>query len=184
VSWGALRKNAEDAMRPLPEGTVVIAIVEKAEYVKASTGSDMIKIEAAITEGPHKPRKVFNNFVLSPDNSFAMNMFFANLGAFGVTAEVFAQLENVPGDVVTHLKIIAPSLVGRKIQITMGKPRAYQGVERDNPVAFEAIPGQPPITLNPAAAAAGSTGAGDVAAAPPSLAGVGNQGGPPPVPQF
>ena len=68
----------------------------------------------------------------------------------------------------TALLLIAPALVGREIDVLMGAPRKYQGVERDNPVGFEEVPGQPPVNLTAVpASAAGS------ASAPPSLSNVG-----------
>lgn len=174
VKWGALRRDAEEAMKPLAEGTQVPVIVETAEYARASTGSNMIKVKLAVTEGPHANRKFINNFVLSPDSAFATNLFFANMAVFGITDAVFAELEKVPGGVEQHLTVIANALVGRRALMTMAAPRVFQGVARDNPGSFTAVPGQPPVNIGNAAAVAGA--GGGAAAGPPSLGGVGAAG--------
>jgi Protein of unknown function (DUF669) len=147
VTWGSLKKTAEDAMRPLAQGTRVPVIVEEASYKKASTGSNMIVAKLAVFEGEYANRKLFNNFVLSPDSAFAVTMFFRTMNAFGITDQVFGELEKQPGDIESQLGIIADLLVNRKAWLTMGEPRTYQGVTRDNPGSFEAYPGQPAINL-------------------------------------
>lgn len=200
VRWGDLKKKAEDALKPLPEGTLVNVIVEKAEAKFASTGSLMIAANLAVYEGPYQNRKIFNNFVLTPDNDFAMNMFFARMGAFGIDGAFFDALSAMEGaPIEQHMAWIAEALVGRKAALTMAAPRAYQGVERDNPGSFAAIPGQPPAVFNPSAATGGAPGLGGAvtaaatttapsipastpAAGAPTIGGAPSIGSPPPAP--
>lgn len=206
VSWSTLKKNAEDALRPLSQGTRVPVVVEEASCKTASTGSKMIVAKLAVFEGDYANRKIFNNFVLSPDNAFAVNMFFRALAAFGITEQVFAELERSAGDLETQLSIIADLMVNRKAWLTMAEPRTYQGVTRDNPGSFEVYPGQPAINLSAGLPTAGvgasaantppvptvTTPASPAAAAPvptPAASPTVGQGptvgsAPPPVPSF
>lgn len=170
VTWGSLRSNAEKAMQPLPEGTRVPVIVEKSEVKTASTGSLMVVVTLAVFEGDHASRKLFNNFVLTPDNAFAMTMFFRQLGAFGLDEQFFAQLEQAPGDLESHLGRIADALKDRKAWLTMAKPREWQGVMRDNPGNFEPYAGQGALNFNPGLPAS----TGGLVGGPPVPSGIGN----------
>lgn len=186
VTWGALKQQAEEAMKALTEGTRITAVVEEAGYKMASTGSHMVAMKLAVTEGPHANRKLFNNLVLSPDNAFAMTMFFRNMAAFGVTDQVFASLESVPGGPEQHLAIIGDAIIGRKVTIVMAAPRAFQGVERDNIGTIESVPGQPALNLNIGLPAGGTTATSAATGGPPvpNTNTTASTSGVPPIPSF
>lgn len=132
TTWGALRKTAEDASKPLPKDTYDVT-VSKAESTVASTGSPMIKATLDVKSGPQAGnRKLFTQFVMKADAPFAVQMFFTNLAAFGLGEQFFAQL---PDDLEAGMPIIADALVGRSARANV-EPRPYQGVERDNVTGF------------------------------------------------
>lgn len=112
VKWGALRKSAEDSVKPLPDGMYNVK-VEKAEAVKSSTGKDMLKLVLVVEDGPHASRRLWSNLVLSPESPFAMNLFFQNLAGFGLNDEFFTVLEESGLGVEDSFALIAETLVGR-----------------------------------------------------------------------
>lgn len=190
VSWSKLRGDAEKAMQPLPKGVRVPVAVEKAKYQKASTGAHMVVATLVIFEGEHSPRKVFNNFVLSPDSPFAVQMFFRNMSAFGLDDGFFTKLEGSGVSIEQQLEMIGDALVNRKAWLTMDEPRTYQGVTRDNPGQFEPYAGQQAINFAGGVPVSASSGA--AAGGPPSVpqtsatpaAAPTGDGAPPPVPSF
>jgi hypothetical protein len=148
-------------------------------------------VTLVVFEGEFAPRKIFNNFVLSPESPFAVQMFFRNMSAFGLDDAFFAKLEGSGSDIKQQLEMIADALVDRKAWLTMDEPRTYQGVTRDNPGQFEPYAGQQPVGFAggvPISASAGAAvggppsvpqGAGPTVGAAPS-----GGDGPPPVPSF
>jgi hypothetical protein len=112
VKWSALRKSAEDSVKPLPDGQYNVK-VEKAEAVKSSTGKDMLKLVVIVEDGPHAGRRLWPNFVLSPESPFAMNLFFQNLAGFGLDEDFFTVLEESGLGVEDSLALVAEALVGR-----------------------------------------------------------------------
>lgn len=128
TTWGALRKTAEDASRPLPKDWYDV-VVEKAENTIASTGSPMIKATLQVMSGPQAGnRKVWTQFVFKPDSPFALQMFFKNLAAFGLDGAFF---DTLPAEIEAGMPIIAGKIQGASARALIG-PRAYQGTERDN----------------------------------------------------
>lgn len=164
MSWGSLRKTAEDASKPLPKDWYDVT-VEKAENTVASTGSPMIKATLQVMSGPQAGnRKVWTQFVFKPDSPFALQMFFKNLAAFGLDDAFFNTL---PANPEAGMPIIAAKIQGASARALIG-PRAYQGTERDNVEELSAPQGggARPTSIAPAptAAAAGAAPAAPVPA--------------------
>lgn len=157
IDWASLKKDAEDATRPIPAGKYNV-FVEKAEARLATTGANMVSATIRISDGPHKNRVVWNNFVLTPDKPFALAMFFRSLGAFGITDEFFAagpSMEQVAAVLVERHAIA---------DITIS---TYQGQERNQCSGFSAptdLSLNPPISGDLSMVAIGSSGGGSFGA--------------------
>lgn len=121
INWGQLMQNAKGQLEPIPDGDYDVKVID-AQAMKASTGKLMFKIKFEITSGPHSPRKVYNNLVLSDDNPMALAIFFRNLEALGVNDAFLAQ--NPTPDQ------IASAMSNRTCRVTLGK-RTWQGVEQN-----------------------------------------------------
>jgi len=139
VSWGALRKTAEDATKPLPVDWYDVVVV-KAEHKVASTGSNMVSATMEVTSGPHKTRRLFTNFVLTPENGFALGIFFRNMAAFGIDDAFFAQLEQYP--VEQGMQLLADTLMNRTARVKVGI-RKWQGQDRNECQEFQLVTGGP-----------------------------------------
>jgi len=79
-------------------------VISKAEYKKASTGRDMISIQAKVVSGDHARRVVFNNFVMVYENPTSMRIFLSQMKVLGLDAGFF---ETNPS-----LEAVAAALVG------------------------------------------------------------------------
>ena len=121
IDWKSLRQTAEDSARPLPPDWYDV-VCDKAEATVASTGSDMLKVTLRVTGGPHDGRPLWTNFVLTPDNGFALNIFFRNVQAFGVDPAIVAPAGS--------LAEVALALIGRTARAQVGV-RTWQGQERN-----------------------------------------------------
>lgn len=143
TKWGALKQQADDASKPLEEGLYTVEVT-KAEAVKATTGADMIKATLNVVDGPGKGKTVWTNFVLSTEKAFAMQMFFTNLGAFGLGEDFFTQLEVADAGVEADMATIANTLVGRR---ATGKvtQREYKGRVGNDINEFKPVSGNDPL---------------------------------------
>lgn len=154
-SWKDLKKTAEDASKPLPADWYNV-VVEKAESTMSSTNKPMIKVVLVVTSGPQaNNRKVWTQFVFSPDSPFALQMFFKNLAAFGLNDSFF---DSLPPNPEQGMGIIAESLIGLSARAKI-EPRTFNGVERDNVIELAAGQGSGSVAPRPA-------GVGSVAPAP------------------
>lgn len=128
INWQDLKKTADESTRPVPDGWYDV-IIEKAEATVASTGSDMIKVVLRVLDGPHSGRRLWTNFVLSPESGFALNMFFRNLEAFGVDPAVVA-----PGGSMDEIAYV---LQDRQARAEVGT-RVWKGQPRNEVNRFTA----------------------------------------------
>lgn len=128
-SWGDLKKQADDASRPVPKDWYDV-IITKADLTTASTGSLMIKAQLKIVGGPYNNRMLFTNFVLSTENSIALSIFFRNMSAFGLDDAFFASLAGADADPEVGMQTVAQTLVGRVARADVGI-RTWQGQERN-----------------------------------------------------
>jgi len=179
--WGDLRKQAEDASKPLPEDWYDVQ-VEKAEAVTASTGKPMIKMVLNVMSGPQAgARKVWTQVVFSPDNGFALQMFFKNMAAFGLGEKFF---ETLPVEPETAMPLIAQALPGATARALIA-PRSYQGVERDNVVELNPAPGgaQRTASVAPAPVGGGAAPSAPIPSGAPAPQVPAPQNAPAPAPQ-
>lgn len=164
TKWSELKKQADDATRPIPDDWYEI-VVTKAELKEASTGSPMIVTTFKVDSGPHAGRSLFTNFVFTAENPNALMFFFRNMEAFGFNEDFFTQLEAQGVGVEAGLHVIAEQIVGRKVRAEVGS-RTWQGQPRNEIKQYAFLGGPlgsgpvvPVVTLGvpgPGAAAGGS----------------------------
>lgn len=131
INWAELRKTADDASRPVPEGKYQIVVTEAEATRAASSGNPMIKLKVEIVSGPASGRRIFHNINLTPDSGFALARFFSTMDAFGMTETYFVQDPS--------FEQIAQDLVGRYVFATVGI-KNWQGQDRNELKAFESDP--------------------------------------------
>jgi Protein of unknown function (DUF669) len=157
IPWDELMDAAQDSdFAPIPQGDYDLKIVET-EATKSSTDKPMWKITTVVMNGPHEGRKVWTQQTLTMDNPDALNVFFRQMAAAGLTGEFF---KTKPSN-----QKIADALLGRSFRgkVTI---REWQGVPRNNIKQW-----------NPMGAGMGAAGGPP----PPPGAGMAS-GGPPPPP--
>lgn len=166
--WSSLKKAADDATKPIPDGIYDI-IVAKAEATRTSAGDkDMIKLVVEVSSGPYAGRQLFTQQVISPDSGFALTMFFNAMAALGIP-DVAAVAPS--GDVGS----LAQALIGRASRADVDS-REWQGVIRNNVKNF--LPAAPGANGLPAAV----PGAGGVPTPGAHVIGVPAAASAPPVP--
>jgi hypothetical protein len=119
IDWNTLLETAgSGSFEPLPPSEYEVE-VEKAEAKKASqSGKTMFVVTFKVTTGPYANRKLWNNYVVSPESEGAMGFFFRHMKAFGLNAEFF---KGNP-----HEDTVAAALVGKKVKLEVGQ-RTWQG---------------------------------------------------------
>jgi uncharacterized protein DUF669 len=128
--------------------------LDKAVAKKTGTSKDKISITFKIISGPHAGKgQIYNDFIISPDNTNALGFFFRHMAAMGLDRNYFAsnpKLEKVAED-LTKMK--------PKVRVTLST-RTWQGQERNNvdalspigPVGVVPQAGVPKVTKAAAAA--------------------------------
>jgi hypothetical protein len=119
TDWNALLETAgSSSFEPLPPSEYEVE-VEKAEAKKASSsGKLMFVVTFKVTSGPYANRKLWNNYVVSPESEGAMGFFFRHMKAFGLNADFF---KSNP-----HEDTVAAALVGKHVKLEVGQ-RTWQG---------------------------------------------------------
>jgi hypothetical protein len=151
---------------PIPQSDYDVKITAT-EATVSSTDKPMWKITADVLNGPHEGRKLFTQQTLTKDNPNALNIFFRQMAAAGLTSEFF---KTKPTN-----QQIADALLGRQFRAKV-IVKDYQGMPKNeikqwNPPSGAAAAGGPPRPPAGAAAAGGPP-------PPPST----TAGGPPPPP--
>lgn len=118
-SWSDLHK---DAMTTI-SGDFPVIIVE-ASAVKSQNDKDMIKYKAKIETGPYAGRALSGNFVVSPESSGAMRMFFLHMAVLGLDDAFWSANPNAP------MEQVAKAIEGRRAVATVGT-RQWQGQDRE-----------------------------------------------------
>lgn len=118
-NWAEMQAEATIVL----EGEFPVTVV-KSDAVKSQNGKDMIKVQFKIDSGTYAGRKLFSNFVISPESPGAMRIFFTQLAVFGLDAVFFASIAGQPPTA------IATALDGRKAVAIIGKG-VWQGQERE-----------------------------------------------------
>lgn len=149
VKWGDAIEGAEEStdFDIIPKADYHVKIVG-AETKVASTGKTMYDVTAQIQDGPFKNRKIWNKFVVSPDNPKAMGILLRHFAVLGLTKEFLA---TEPSD-----EQIINALIDREAVVLVGT-ETYQGEERNvikNWKPLTGIPGMAPAAPPVPAAAA------------------------------
>jgi hypothetical protein len=146
VAWGQLKTQADDAIKPLDPGRYRF-LCSKAEHRMASTGSHMVVVHLVVQSGPKHGKDLMHNFVFTPDNSFALAMWFRNFDAFGLGSDFFATLS---GDLQVDMPRVAAAMIGRQVDADVSQ-REFQRQMRNNFDAFYPIIGQTQAVPGPTA---------------------------------
>lgn len=176
IPWDELMDAAEGSdFAPFPQGDYDVKIIET-EATKSSTDKPMWKITCQVLSGPHEGRKVWTQQTLTMDNPDALNVFFRQMAAAGLTGEFF---KTKPSN-----EQIADALLGRQFRAKV-TIREWQGVPRNNIKQWNPIgrggvgaPGGPPPPG--VGAAAGGPPPPPGVSAPPSSVPPPPAAGPPP----
>lgn len=89
IPWDALMDAAGDSdFAPIPQGDYDVKITAT-EATTSSTDKPMWKITTEIEDGPHASRKVWTQQTLTMDNSNALQVFFRQMAAAGLTQDFF-----------------------------------------------------------------------------------------------
>jgi pyruvate/2-oxoglutarate dehydrogenase complex dihydrolipoamide acyltransferase (E2) component len=165
LNWSDLIKEAGEAtnsFEPLPDGDYELKVIE-AKATTSASGKVMFKTTNEVVSGPYAKRRVWDNLVISPENSKALGMFFMKMGALGLGKEFFnsnptnAQIEQ--------------ALLHRSFRGTLGT-RTYNGTQSNEISKYFAAPAVAQAAFAaaaapaPVAAAPAPAPAAPVAAAP------------------
>jgi hypothetical protein len=91
LNWSDLIKEAGEATNsyePLPDGDYELKVIE-AKATTSASGKVMFKTTNEVVSGPHAKRRIWDNLVISPENSKALGMFFMKMSALGLGKEFF-----------------------------------------------------------------------------------------------
>ena len=157
LNWGDLVKDAGEtaSYEPLPDGDYDLTVLEATAKVSQS-GKTMFAIKAQVTTGAHAKRLIWDNLVVTPDNSAALGMFFRKMGALGLGREFFS---SNPSNAQ-----IEAALKGRSFRAQVGS-RTWQG-NKKNEIKMYYVATAAAATAAPAAAAPAPAPAPAPAAAP------------------
>ena len=122
LNWGELMREAKasggvSSYEPLPDGDYELKVLESV-IKTTSTGKLMFSTKNEIQGGAHARRLVWDNLVVSNDNSSAMGIFFGKMGSLGLGQPFFDQEPST--------EQIAAAMVGRTFRGTLGT-KEYQG---------------------------------------------------------
>lgn len=151
LNWGDLIKQAGEvaSYEALPDGTYDMMVIE-ASATTSQSGKSMFKVTAEVQGGPFNKRRVWDNLVVTQDNSTALGIFFSKMKALGLTQEFFATQP-------TNAKIES-AMIGRKFRAKVGS-RVWQGSKKNEIKSYFPIDGSattaaaPGVSPAPAAAA-------------------------------
>jgi hypothetical protein len=148
LNWAEILSSAGDIStqeyEPLPDGEYEFVVLEGVAK-QTSTGKTMFVIKAQVESGPHAKRLVWDNLVVSLGNEKALGIFFAKMGAMGLTREFF---DREP----TNAQI-EQALVGRRFRGRVGN-ETYNGKTKNVLTRYasaqaQAIPGMPQSQASP-----------------------------------
>ena len=146
LNWGDLIKEAGEVQsyEALPDGTYDMSIIE-ATATTSQSGKAMFKVTAEVVGGPFNKRRVWDNLVVSMDNSTALGIFFSKMAALGLNKEFFsAQPSNAQ---------IESAMMGRRFRAKVGS-RVWQGAKKNEIKSYFPLSSTPEPTAMAAAAPA------------------------------
>jgi hypothetical protein len=113
--------NAPAGFDPLPVGQYDVEITDSKAKV-TQNGKAMYEVKMKVLGGPHANRLVWNRFVISPESSTALSIFFQQMKSLGVGPEFFAA---EPSD-----DQVAAALMGKRCKVHL-EQKEYQGTVRN-----------------------------------------------------
>jgi hypothetical protein len=134
VNWSELIEQASGEYAPLPVGTYN-TIVAESVYQQSSTNKDMWVVTLRVTDGPYTSRTIRNNIVLTTSSPNAIEMFFRNMEAFGLTKSFFQQQPS------PNNQLIAQKLLNAQVQVDIVH-RVWDGKIRENVKSMRSIGSQ------------------------------------------
>lgn len=146
LNWADLVKDAGEStggFEPLPDGVYPLAVTE----VKAGLTLDGMKtkfvVKSTVQEGAYKGRLLWDNLVISPENSIALGFFFGKMAALGIPREYFQRIPTPTNDEIEAV------LQGRTFLATV-KSKVYKGETR-NEITRYSQPSADPVAMAAAA---------------------------------
>jgi hypothetical protein len=134
INWKDLKKSADDATKPAPDGEYDLEVVKAEAGTAATSGNPKINAQLRVDGGPSHGKTMFHTFNLTPDSAIALSFFFAAMEAFGLDGNFFDQEPS--------MEQIAAALVGRKVHAKIGH-REWNGQTRNNIETFSMASGGP-----------------------------------------
>jgi len=158
-TWKDLLQEAQASggggnYEPLPNGQYDVKIVKSSHKI-AQSGKSMFEVEMQVVSGPHANRRVWNRFVVTPENPKALGYFFSNMRILGLTTEFFAAQ---PSD-----DQVAAALENKVCRVELGQSE-YNGSVRNEVKKILAAEGAANATASPVA----STPASPTVSTPPT----------------
>ena len=91
-SFKQLQEQAKESGigEPIPPGRYTVKAIEATAEKTKDGSKDKITVKFSVVSGPHANRKVFNQYVVSPDDNNALAFFFRHMAAFGLGADFFS----------------------------------------------------------------------------------------------
>ena len=122
IPWDDLMDAAGDSdFSPIPASDYTVKITST-EATKSSTDKPMWKYTIEVQDGPHATRKVFGQQTLSQESPNALDMFFRQMAAIGLTKEFFKTKPTA--------QQIADAMLGRQFRARIAI-KEYQGSPRN-----------------------------------------------------
>lgn len=143
-----LKKAADDATKPAPEGDHIVEITKAVSANASTSGNPMYKVTGRIVEGVAQGKTVFTNINVTLDSAFAMSLFFKRMAALGFDDNYF-------GAGPSHEQI-CNDLVGRRAIWVLGI-RQWQGQDRNEMTDVKPLSG--PLASGPVGPMVGTAGA-------------------------
>jgi len=109
INFKDIGENSGGSFEALPEDRYNV-VVEKADLKTASTGTQMISAQFAVTDGQYKGRKLWNNFTLTPKAYVYLYNFLKAAGSKTIDAddvdetEVASQMTGLTASVFVEIK--------------------------------------------------------------------------------
>lgn len=163
LNWSDIIKDAGESAsgnyEPLPDGDYDLKVIE-AKATVTQTGKTMFKLTTEVQTGPYAKRRIWDNLVVSPENSNALNIFLSKMAALGLPREFFSN--NNPSNAQ-----IEAALAGRSFRAQVGS-RTWNGDKRNELKRYYLIPAQGGAAIPAASAPQGAAGAAIPPVAPPA----------------
>lgn len=139
LNWAELVSAAGDVStagyEPLPDGDYDFVVVEGTAK-ETSTGKTMFVLKSQVEAGPHAKRLVWDNLVVSRDNSKALGIFFQKMASMGLTKEFF---DRNPSNAQVEQALIGRRFRGR-VTTEVYNEKARNRIDRYSPAAMTNVP--------------------------------------------